>query len=36
MKNVSITLDEETAAWTRIYAAQRNTSVSRMLGELVG
>ncbi len=35
MKNVTITLDEETAAWARIYAAQQNTSVSRMLGELL-
>jgi len=35
MKNVTITLDEETAAWARIYAAQHNTSVSRMVGELL-
>ena len=35
MKNVTITLDEETAAWARVYAAQRNTSVSRFVGELL-
>ena len=35
MKNVTITLDEETAAWARIYAARHNTSVSRMVGELL-
>ena len=35
MKNVTITLDEETAAWIRVYAAQRNMSVSRFVGELL-
>jgi hypothetical protein len=35
MKNVTITLDEETARWARIEAAQRNTSVSRLIGELL-
>jgi plasmid stability protein len=35
MKNVTITLDEEVARWARIRAAERNTSVSRMLGELL-
>jgi len=35
MKNVTITLDEETAAWTRVYAAQHNVSVSRFVGELL-
>ncbi|NKI36447.1 hypothetical protein HFP89_14850 [Wenzhouxiangella sp. XN79A] len=35
MKNVTITLDEETARWARIQAARRNTSVSRMLGEVL-
>lgn len=35
MKNVTITLDDETAAWARVYAAQNNTSVSRMVGELL-
>lgn len=35
MKNVTITLDEETAAWVRVYAAERNTSVSRIVGEML-
>ena len=35
MKNVTITMDEEVARWARIQAAERNTSVSRLLGELL-
>jgi len=35
LKNVTVTLDEETARWARIEAARRDTSVSRMLGELL-
>lgn len=35
MKNVTVTLDEKTAAWARVHAAQRGMSVSRMLGELL-
>ena len=35
MKNVTITLDEKTAAWARIYAAKHNTSVSRIVGEML-
>ncbi len=35
MKNITITLDEETARWARIQAARQNTSVSRMLGKLL-
>lgn len=35
MKNVTITLDEETAAWARVYAAKRDMSVSRFVGELL-
>jgi plasmid stability protein len=35
MKNVTITLDEAVARWARIRAAERNTSVSRFLGELL-
>jgi hypothetical protein len=35
MKNVTITLDEETAAWARVHAAQRNQSLSRFVGELL-
>jgi hypothetical protein len=35
MKNVTITLREEVARWARIKAAERNTSVSRLLGEIL-
>ena len=35
MRNVTITLDEETARWLRLEAAERNTSVSRLVGELL-
>ena len=35
MKNVTITLDEKTAAWARVYAAEHNMSVSRMVGEML-
>ena len=35
MKNVTITLDEATAAWARVYAATHNMSVSRMVGEML-
>ena len=35
MKNVTITLDEKTAEGARVYAAQHNMSVSRMLGEML-
>lgn len=35
MKNITITLDAQTAAWIRVYAAQNNKSVSRIVGELL-
>ena len=35
MKNVTITLDERTAAWARVYAARNNISVSRLVGEML-
>jgi plasmid stability protein len=35
MKNVTITLDEKTAAWVRVYAAKHDTSVSRIVGEML-
>ncbi|MGD9138313.1 MAG: DUF6364 family protein [Desulfobacterales bacterium] len=35
MKNVTITLEEEVAHWARIMAAEQNTSVSRLVGELL-
>jgi hypothetical protein len=34
-KNVTITLDEETARWARMEAARRETSVSRLVGEIL-
>jgi hypothetical protein len=33
MKNVTITLDERTAAWVRVHAAEQGMSVSRFVGE---
>ena len=35
MRNVTVTLNEKVADWSRVWAAQHNTSVSRMLGELL-
>jgi hypothetical protein len=35
MKNITITLDDETATWARVRAAQQNKSLSRFLGELL-
>ena len=35
MKNVTITLDEEVARWARILAAKNNTSVSRLVGDML-
>lgn len=35
MRNVTITLDEETAQWARIEAARHDTSVSRWVGQLL-
>jgi hypothetical protein len=35
MKNVTITLDEKVAKWARIRAAELDTSVSRLLGDLL-
>ena len=35
MKNVTITLDEEVASWARIRAAERETSVSRLVGQML-
>lgn len=34
MKNVTITLDEDVARWVRIHAAERESSVSRLVGDL--
>jgi hypothetical protein len=35
MKNITITLDEETARRARVRAAERDMSLSRYMGELV-
>jgi hypothetical protein len=35
MKRVTITLDEETAAWARSFATSKNISLSRYVGELL-
>ena len=35
MKNVTITLDDKTAAWVRVHAAKHNTSVSRIVGDML-
>ena len=35
VKNVTITLDERTAARVRVYAAKNDMSVSRIVGELL-
>jgi len=35
LRNVTVTLEEETARWARIEAARRDTSVSKLLGEML-
>jgi hypothetical protein len=35
LRNVTVTLEEDVAQWARIEAAKRDTSVSRLLGELL-
>ena len=35
MRNVTIKLDERTAAWVRVYAARHGISVSRIVGDLL-
>lgn len=35
MKNITVTLDAKTAAWTRVHAAKHNKSVSRLVGEML-
>jgi hypothetical protein len=35
VKNITITLDEKTAAWARSHAAERDMSLSRFVGELL-
>jgi hypothetical protein len=35
MKNVTVTMDDSVADWARMEAARRNTSVSRLVGEML-
>lgn len=35
MKNVTITVEESVLEWARVEAAKRNSSVSRMVGEML-
>jgi hypothetical protein len=35
MRNVTITVEEDVLRWARVWAAQHDTSVSRMLGEVL-
>lgn len=35
MKNVTVTMEDGVADWARIEAARRNTSVSRLVGEML-
>jgi hypothetical protein len=35
LKNVTVTMEDSVAEWARLEAARRNTSVSRLLGELL-
>jgi plasmid stability protein len=35
LKNITITLDDQAAAWARVQAAEHNMSLSRFVGELL-
>lgn len=35
MKNITVSLPETVARWVRTYAARNNTSVSRLVGEML-
>lgn len=35
MRNVTITLDDQVARWVRVLAARHETSVSRLVGEIL-
>ncbi len=35
MKNVTVTVEEPVLEWARMEAAKRNTSVSRLVGEML-
>lgn len=35
LKNVTITVEEEVARWARMKAAEQNTSVSKLVGQML-
>ena len=35
LRNITVTLDEETARWARVEAAKQDKSVSRLIGDLL-
>ena len=35
MKNLTITVEESVARWAKVWAAEHDTSVSRLVGELL-
>jgi len=35
MKNITIKLDNDVAKWVRVWAAEHDTSVSRILGNIL-
>lgn len=35
MKNITIKLEDDVAHWSRVWAAEHNTSVSQILGDLL-
>jgi hypothetical protein len=35
LKNVTVTMEDSVAEWARLEAARRNTSVSRLVGEML-
>ncbi len=35
MRNLTITIEEEVARWARVWAAREDTSVSRLVGQLL-
>jgi len=35
LRNITVTLEEHVARWARLEAARRETSVSRLLGEIL-
>jgi hypothetical protein len=35
MKNVTVSMEDEVADWARMEAARRNTSVSRLVGQML-